>query len=102
MSNRGITKKAKRRLTFLSFGIIVLIIGIIVSVFNDLTQVFKNKNELILLNKTYKELLKNEESLQSEITKLQDNDYVARYAREKYSYSLPGEVIIKLPTSNKS
>lgn len=99
MSNRGITKKTKRRLTFLSCIILILVFGIVVSVFNDMSQVLKNKNEIVLLNKEYKELLKDEESLQSEITKLQDNDYVARYAREKYSYSLPGEVIIKLPSA---
>ena len=97
MSNRGITKKTKRRLTFLSCLILFLVLVIVASVFNDMTQVLKNKNELVILNQEYKELLKEEESLQSEITKLQDSDYVARYAREKYSYSLPGEVIIKLP-----
>ena len=31
-----------------------------------------------------------------EVTKLHDDDYVARYAREKYMYSLPGEFIIKI------
>ena len=99
MGNRGITKKTKRRLTFLSCVILFLVFVIVASVFNDMVQVLKNKNELVLLNQEYKELLKDEESLQSEITKLQDSDYVARYAREKYSYSLPGEVIIKLPTT---
>ncbi len=98
MSNRGITKKIKRRLTFLSGAILVLVGVIIASVFNDMRQVLKNKNEIVVLEQEYKELLKKEESLQSEITKLQDSDYVARYAREKYSYSLPGEVIIKLPS----
>ena len=33
----------------------------------------------------------------SEVNKLQDDDYVARYAREKYMYSLPDEVIIRIP-----
>ena len=30
-------------------------------------------------------------------TKLQDPDYVARYAREKYLYSKDGEIIIRIP-----
>ena len=29
--------------------------------------------------------------------KLQDPDYIARYAREKYFYSKDGEYIIKIP-----
>ena len=70
------------------------------SVFNDFCQILKNKNELSLLNDKYTTLLHEEESLQSEITKLQDSDYVARYAREKFLYSLPNEVIIRLPNSD--
>ena len=29
--------------------------------------------------------------------KLQDPDYIARYAREKYSYSKDGEIILRIP-----
>ncbi len=95
---KRITKKTKRRLTFLS-SIILLLVGVIISsVFKDMCQVFKNKNEIAILTDKYNTLLHEEESLQSEITKLQDEDYVARYAREKFLYSLPNEVIIKLPS----
>ena len=98
---KKITKKTKRRLTFLS-SIILLLVGLIVSsVFKDMCQVFKNKNELIVLNDKYNTLLHEEESLQSEITKLQDSDYVARYAREKFLFSLPSELIIKIPTKRE-
>jgi len=102
MKDRKITKKVKRRLTFLSCAILLLVGVIITNVFNDLCQIIKNKNEMVLLDNKYGELLHEEESLQSEITKLQDSDYVARYAREKFLYSLPDEVIIKLPESNES
>lgn len=99
--NKKITKKTKRRLTFLS-SIILLLVGLIITtVFNDLCQIIHNKNEIALLSKQYNNLLHEEESLQSEITKLQDSNYVARYAREKYLYSLPDEVIIKLPNDLK-
>lgn len=98
---KRITKKTKRRLTFLS-SIILLLVGVIISsVFKDMCQVLKNKNELAILTDKYNTLLHEEESLQSEITKLQDSEYVARYAREKYLYSLPNEVIIKLPTTKE-
>ena len=32
-----------------------------------------------------------------DVDKLQDPDYIARYAREKYLYSKDGEFIIKIP-----
>ena len=38
--------------------------------------------------------------LKSEVAKLQDPDYVARYAREKYLYSKSGEIIIRIPENN--
>lgn len=98
---KRITKKTKRRLTFLSSLILLLVVGIIASVFKDMCQVLKNKNEIAILTDKYNTLLHDEESLQSEITKLQDSEYVARYAREKYMYSLPNEVIIKLPTEKE-
>ncbi len=94
---KGTSKKTKRRIRLLSITIFILIGVIFASTFNDLTQIFQNKNEISVLTKEYNTLLHDEESLQSEITKLQDSDYVARYAREKYLYSLPDEVIIKLP-----
>ncbi len=101
MGKKKISKYGKRRLTFLSCAIVLLIGVIIASVFNDMAQFLKNKNEIAMLSNEYNDLLHEAESLQSEITKLQDSDYVARYAREKYLYSLPNEVIIKLPDENE-
>ena len=42
--------------------------------------------------------LKEEEKvMESDIQKLEDPSYVARYAREKYLYSKDGEIIIRMP-----
>ena len=60
-----------------------------------------NQNEIASLNAYYNDLLETEESLTSEVTKLHDKEYVARYARERYMYSLPGEFIIKMPSQDK-
>ena len=38
-----------------------------------------------------------EKALESDIQKLEDPTYVARYAREKYLYSKDGELIIRMP-----
>lgn len=97
---KKISKKVKRRLFIQLSVLCVLICALFVSVFSDLGKILSNKKHINELNTSYTELLEEEESLNSEITKLQDSDYVARYAREKYMYSLPDEVIIRIPTSN--
>ena len=38
-----------------------------------------------------------EDELKVDASKLQDPDYIARYAREKYSYSKDGEIILRIP-----
>ena len=79
-------------------GILILVISVFVgTIFQDWVQIVSNKQQLLSLNSKYEELLSEEESLNSEVTKLHDSDYVARYAREKYMYSLPNEIIIKFP-----
>ena len=47
---------------------------------------------------TQLEVLKDkEEELKGTVTKLQDPDYIEKYAREKYLYSKDGEIIIRIP-----
>ena len=78
-----ISKKAKLRilLFFIIFG------GIIGSLSYSF---FSNVNKIVSI--------KNEEKvLNSDIKKLEDPEYVARYAREKYLYSKDGELIIRIP-----
>ncbi len=50
------------------------------------------------LEKKLADLQEKEKELNSEIVKLQDPDYLARYAREKYFYSKDNEIIIRIPT----
>lgn len=61
-------------------------------------QIYKNKYEIesVALEKRLKELKEKEEDLNNEITKLKDEEYLARYAREEFSYSKEGEYIIKI------
>ena len=91
-----ISKKSRRRLLMICFMMVVCVAVIISSVLKDLLAVMDNKKKAVALEAKYKELLKEEKELKSEVTKLKDPEYVARYARETYYYSLPGEVIIKM------
>lgn len=90
------TKKEKKRLFVISTIIILLIISLVNSVAQDWLQILDNNNKYEQLTKEYNALLSEEEKLVSEVTKLQDDDYVARYAKEKYMYSGDGETIIRM------
>lgn len=90
------TKKEKKRLFVISAVIILLIISLVSSVAGDWIKIMENKSKITSLNKKYNNLLGEEEKLVSEVTKLQDDDYVLRYAKEKFLYSEDGEVIIRM------
>jgi len=64
--------------------------------FSYWSVIYSNVKEKKELELKYKEILEREDLLKSEISKLEDEEYVARYAREKFLYSKDGEIIIKL------
>lgn len=91
------SNKAKTRFFILSLLFLCVVTLSAVSIFKDWLGIVHNRQEIASLTMYYSDLLEEEESLTSEVTKLHDEDYIARYAREKYMYSLPGEFIIKIP-----
>ena len=90
------SKKEKKRLIFISFVIVGLLGYLVASVYSDWKEIINNNNKIVALNKEYSDLMDNEKSLQSEVAKLKDPDYVARYAKEKYLYSSDGDTIIRM------
>ena len=94
------SSKAKKRFLVLSVFFVGVVSLSVASIFKDWLEIMNNKQQIASLTSYYDELLEEEASLTSEVTKLYDEDYIARYAREKYMYSLPGEFIIKIPTDN--
>ena len=90
------TKKDKRRV-FLGLLVISIMLSYLsVFIYNYWNQILTNEKEKIRLTEEYEALLKTEDELNSEITKMQDPEYIAKYAREKYGYSKNDEVIIKV------
>ena len=79
----------------------VLMVALVGTVFKDYSRVVQNKKETTELENKYQELLEEETSLNSEVVKLQDPSYVARYAREKYLYSKDGETILRIIDAQK-
>lgn len=90
------TKKEKKRLFVISVVIILLVVSLVSSVAGDWTKIMENKSKIKSLNKQYNDLLSEEEKLVSEVTKLQDDDYIVRFAKEKFLYSENGELIIRM------
>lgn len=90
------TKKEKKRLFLISFIIIILIVFLGVSTYKDFVTIVNNKRETKKLNTQYEKLLDEKKSLTSEVTKMNDPEYLARYAKEKFLYSKDDEVIIRM------
>ncbi len=94
--NSVITKKAKRRMfvAFLLFGSIISVLSY--NFFSNVNQILQMKKEKKELEDRIVELQEEEKTLQSDVQKLEDPTYIARYAREKYLYSKDGELIIRM------
>ena len=93
---KGRTRKEKKRLIFISVTIVALLVSLFGSLYSDFMQILENKKETSILTSEYEKLIDEQESLSSEVTKMQDPNYVARYAKEKYLYSSEGEIIIRI------
>ena len=93
---RKVTKKSKRRL--LIFGIIsVIAIGyFFVTLVSYSYSYISLKSEEINLNNELISLQEKKEFLKNEIVKLNDPEYVIRYAKENYLYSEDGEYVLML------
>jgi cell division protein DivIC len=93
---------AKRKMLMLTILLLIIIVAVFASVFKDWVQIFDNRHQVVELTNKYSNLLDEETQLKSDVNKLQDPDYVARYAREKYLYTKDGELIIRIPKSSES
>lgn len=94
MKKKGV--KTKLRVTFYSIMLIIISILFLTTMFSTISKYIKINKEIKEDKISYKDKLSEEEELKSEINKLQDPEYMARYAREKYLYSKKDEIIIKI------
>ena len=94
-------KKNARRMLVFGFFSLAIISFVLVTLFNIINQIVDKYKEAHELEAKMLVLEQNERYLNNEIIKLQDSDYLARYAREKYFYSKEGELIIRLPSDKE-
>ena len=89
--------KNTRRFLLLGVGSIIIILVTVFTIGKYWVEIFDKYREKKQLEEELAYLKEKEEELKLDADKLQDPDYVARYAREKYLYSKDGEFIIKIP-----
>ena len=78
-----------------------LSIFLIISIGSYWVQIINKYQEKYDLDSKLVELKEKENELQVDVNKLQDPDYIARYAREKFGYSKDGEVILMFKDNNQ-
>ncbi len=99
MTTKKITKKSKRRLFLISLVTIGLIMLSLINMFSVWGQMLEISKERQVYSEKLSVLEDEEDALELESEKLQDPDYIAKYAREQYLYSKDGEFNIKITNS---
>ena len=97
-------KKIKKNIrSLILFGTIsLLIVGyFLYLIFYYSYNIYTLNNQENSLSKQLSDLEVSEKYFKSDIEKLKDSDYIAKYARETYLYSKSGEIIIKLNDDEK-
>ena len=82
---------------FLGVSSFAIIIGTTYTIGKYWVEIYGKYQEKKELKQQLVVLKEKEEELRVDASKLQDPDYIARYAREKYSYSKDGEIILRIP-----
>ncbi|MBR5370540.1 MAG: septum formation initiator family protein [Bacilli bacterium] len=97
MTKNASRKKAGRRMIFLGLSSITIIFVMTFTIGKYWVEIFEKYQEKKELDNELTLLKEKEETLKVDAKKLQNPDYVARYAREKYRYSKDGEFILQIP-----
>ena len=90
-------KKARRRYLVLGVFSVFIILSTVITIGKYWVEIFDKYREKKELEVELTTLKEKEEELKVDANKLQNPDYIARYAREKYLYSKDGEYILKIP-----
>ncbi len=97
MAKNTSRKKARRRMILLGLTSIVIIFVMTFTIGKYWVEIYEKYQEKKELEKELTLLKEKEEELKVDAKKLQNPDYIARYAREKYQYSKDGEFILQIP-----
>ena len=90
-------KKSRKRLFLLGISSLIIIFVTTFTIGKYWIEIFDKYQEKKALDNELISLKEKEEELKVDADKLQNPEYIARYAREKYLYSKEGEYILKIP-----
>ena len=91
-----ISKSRKRRLLVIGTASLVAFVFFCINVFNYSYKIISLTKEQNNLMAELDRLKSEKEDLDIKIKQLQDEEYIANYARENYSYSKDNEIVIKI------
>ena len=97
MARKKKNTKKRRRIVFLGFTSVFIIVSTTFTIGKYWIDIYEKYQEKKNLEKELTLLKEKEEELAVDANKLQNPDYIARYAREKYLYSKDGEFILQIP-----
>lgn len=96
---KKVSKASKRRLMIFGILSIMAIVYFFVTLFGYTYSYISLKKEENNLKNQLVSLQDKKANLKIEIQKLNDPEYVARYAKENYLYSADGEYVLKIDTT---
>lgn len=100
-----VAKKKKSKIKYRICVFLPLCIFLLITIFTLIgsywLEIVDKYQEKKVLSNDIITLKEKEESLKVDVDRLEDPDYVARYAREKYMYSKDGEIILRLPEEDE-
>ncbi len=97
MAKNKSKSKSRRRVLLLGLTSLVIIFTTTFTIGKYWIEIFEKYQEKKDLELELIALKEKEEELKVDANKLQNPEYVARYAREKYLYSKDGEYILQIP-----
>lgn len=93
-------EERKKQNRFMGWVLILIILLFILPTYNlaQSYQTFqKRKQQYVQLQEQYQQTLEEKEYQKDIVEKLKDDEYAAKYARAKYSFSKDGEYIYTIP-----
>jgi len=90
----SVKTKGRMFIIFMFFSAIIATLSL--TFLHNLKRINDMEKEKKMLHLEKEKLKDVEESIESDIKRLSDPEYIARYAREKYFYSRDGELILRM------
>ena len=97
---RYLMKERQKRNRFMGWVLILMILLFILPTYNlaqSYDQLLQRRQQLTELKEQYQTLSDEKDKESAFAAKLKDEDYVAKYARAKYSFSKDGEYVYTIP-----